>query len=521
MVVLWRKTSKFVQLGKINYMKRFIFSLSKSFFKAFRENEYIEDLRKRYPNFFLFLKKRLSKDGRYGLSFSLNVGLAIFIFLFFLGVAQDIVFRDPLVEADSRIMNLISSLRDIQTAKLFLFFTYLGNIQVIASLGVVVLLVLALSGKWRMAKLFFASVISGEFLYYFIKILIHRTRPDISFSLIPRDGYAFPSGHATSAMVFYGMLGFLLWHIFRKRWQKIFITLLVMGIIFMVGFSRIYLGVHWTSDVLAGWSLGLVILILFVAIYEERGKFYLEEKRKTFPPKHIAIITISLLFLESLFIYYFYTKHPLQFPSPQEQTIIQIQPNVSDFEKIILSNNFSKFSETLAGERMEPINFIIIGSKKQLVQGFQDSSWCIADDLNARRLLHLAKTAILNQEYLNAPVTPSFYNEHPNDIAFEKANEALTVRKRHHIRFWLTNFQYGNEPVWVATASFDKGIKYFVTHSIQPDIDTEREYIYKDLIKNGKVQEEDKIQLVSPTLGQNQSGDQFFSDGETYILTLE
>ncbi len=476
-------------------MKRFVSSLSKSFFKAFCENEYIENLHKKYPKLFLFLKKRFSKNERYNLSFSLNVGLAFLVFLFFLGLAQDIIFLDHFVKVDTRIMNLVSNLRDIQTAKFFLFFTYLGNVQVIASLGVVVLAVLALSGKWRMVKLFFASVISGEFLYYFIKLLIHRTRPDISFSLIPRDGYAFPSGHATSSIIFYGMLGFLLWHLFRKRWQKILITLLVIAVIFTVGFSRIYLGVHWTSDVLAGWSLGLAVLILFIAIYKKRGKFYSEEKRKTLPKERIAVIAVGLLILESLFIYYFYTKHPLQIPSPQKQTIVQIQPDVSDFEKIIFGDNFSKFSETLAGERMEPISFVIIGSKEQLVQSFQDSGWFMADNLNSQRLLYLATTAILNKEYLNAPVTPSFYDKKPNDITFEKPTEAFTVRERHHIRFWLTDLQYGNEPVWVATASFDNGIRYFVTYSIAPDIDTEREYVHDDLVKNNKAREEDKIQI--------------------------
>lgn len=502
-------------------MKHFIFSLSKSFFKAFRKNEYIENLQKKYPKLFLFLKKRLSKNEKYGLSFSLSVGLAFLIFFFFLGLAQDIIFRDPFVEADTRIMNLVSSLRDIQTAKLFLFFTYLGNVQVIASLGVVVLAVLALAGKWRMAKLFFVSIISGEFLYYSIKLLIHRTRPDINFSLIPRDGYAFPSGHATTSIIFYGMLGFLLWHLFRKRWQKILISLLAIAVIFMVGFSRIYLGVHWTSDVLAGWSLGLSVLLFFIAIYKESGRFYLEEKRKTLSQERIAVIAVGLLILESLFICYFYTKHPLQFPSPQKQTIVQIQPNVPDFEKIIFSKNFTKFSETLAGEQMEPISLIVIGSKEQLVQSFQDSGWFMADNLNSQRLLHLAMAAILNKEYLNAPVTPSFYDKKPNDVAFEKSTEALTVRKRHHIRFWLTDFQYGNDPVWVATASFDNGIRYFVTHSIAPDIDTEREYVFNDLVKNNKAKEEDKIQIVPPTLGQNQSGDQFFTDGKVYILSIE
>lgn len=263
------------------------------------------------------MEKSLSNNRSYGLPLSLNIGLALVFFILFLGLAQNIILQGSFVKVDMEIMNLVSSLRDIQTAKLFLFFTCLGNNQIIISLGVIVLIVLGLSGKWRMAKLLLASVISGELLYYFIKILIHRARPDISFSLIPSGGYAFPSGHATTSMIFYGMLGFILWRLFRKRWQKILITILFIVIVFMVGFSRVYLGVHWTSDVLAGWSLGLIILLLFIAIYKNHEKSYSEEKDEILPQKQIAAIAIGLLILESVFLFYFYVKHPLQIPDPQ------------------------------------------------------------------------------------------------------------------------------------------------------------------------------------------------------------
>lgn len=503
-------------------MKRLISSLLKSFRRAFRENEYVENLRNKYPRFFQFLEKRLSRNERYGLSFSFYIGLAFLILFFFLGIAQDIIFRDPFVEVDVRIMNLVASLRDIQTAKFFLFFTYLGNIQIIASLGIIILILLWLSGKWRMAKLFFVSIISGEFLYYLVKLLIHRTRPDISFSLIPRDGYAFPSGHATISIIFYGMLGFLLWHLAKKRWQKSLIAFAVMTIVFLVGFSRVYLGVHWTSDVLAGWSFGLSVLILFIAIYNERGKSYLEEERKSLLSRQaISVLAVALIFLEGLFIYYFYTKHPLQFPAPQSQSTVQVRPSLSSLESVIASKDFSKFSETLSGQQMEPISFFMIGSKEQLVKSFEDSGWFQADEVNPQRLVLLAKTAIFNQKYLTAPVTPAFYDKKSNNLAFEKPTESLTVKQRHHIRFWLTDLKYGNDPVWVATASFDDGLKYFVTHKIKPDVDTEREFIYNDLVRNNKVREEEKIQFVSPMLGQNQSGDQFFTDGKAYIIIFD
>jgi undecaprenyl-diphosphatase len=263
------------------------------------------------------MEKSPSGNAKCNLPFSLHIGLAFLVFIFFLGLAQNIMLQGSFVKVDMEIMNLVSNLRNIQIAKFFLFFTYLGNTQIIVSLVIIVLVILGLSGKWRIAKLSLVSVISGEVLYYFIKLLIQRDRPDVSFSLISSGGYSFPSGHATCSIIFYGILGFLLWRLFRKRWQKILITLLVVVIVFMIGFSRIYLGVHWTSDVLAGWSLGLIVLLLFIAIYKKHEEAYSEEKNRILPQKQIVAIAIGLLILESLFFCYFYVKHPLQIPGPQ------------------------------------------------------------------------------------------------------------------------------------------------------------------------------------------------------------
>ena len=113
----------------------------------------------------------------------------------------------------------------------------------------------------------------------------------------------------------------------------------------------------------------------------------------------------------------------------------------------------------------------------------------------------LAKTAILNQTYSTAPMTPSFYGAEPNDYGFEKQTDKNSVRARHHTRFWKTTYETPLGVLYVGTASLDTGLKWGITHAIAPDIDTERDLFVSDTQKAGVVTEEKLIPFVSPTLG--------------------
>ncbi|MCX6813132.1 MAG: LssY C-terminal domain-containing protein [Candidatus Azambacteria bacterium] len=500
-------------------MKNFLLSLQKSFSDAVRNNEYFIRLKQKYPRLFALIRRQLSFKEPRGPAFSIGIILSVIAFIYFLGITQDVLAHDPFVTADVRIMNLVAALRTLETAQILLFFTYLGNWQFITSLGIVILIILWLSGKKRMTIFFFGAVVSGEIIYTVLKQLLHRTRPDIGYSLIARNGYAFPSGHAVVSLIFYGMIGLFLWKLLKKRWQKLTATIAAITLVFLIGFSRVYLGAHWTSDVVAGWAVGFSILALFAAYFWELEKFNPELKK--IMRKSFIVVGFCLLTLEGLFIYFFYRGHPLQIQKPPNRPIMVAASTFNNLQKTIQDNSFPKFSETLVGQKMEPISFIIVSSKETLKRAFQQAGWFVADEQNANTLYHLVIAAILNQSYPTAPVTPSFLNAQPNTIAFEKPTEAQTVRERHHIRFWLTNFRYDNDPVWVATASFDQNIRYFITHAIRPDIDTEREFIKDELLKTGNINKTQEIQLVPRLLGENQSGNQFFTDGKAYIIIVK
>ncbi|MEO6711635.1 MAG: phosphatase PAP2 family protein [Planctomycetota bacterium] len=136
--------------------------------------------------------------------------------------------------------------------------TALGGFTAITLLTLAVTGGLALNGKGRTALTALFAIIGGVGINYFLKELFHRARPD----LVPHGSYvtssSFPSGHSLLSAVTYLTLGAVLARVQPTRALKIYVFALASILTGLVGFSRVYLGVHWPSDVLAGWTAGLI-----------------------------------------------------------------------------------------------------------------------------------------------------------------------------------------------------------------------------------------------------------------------
>lgn len=99
-----------------------------------------------------------------------------------------------------------------------------------------------------------------------LKEIVHRPRPE-GFRLIAETGYSFPSGHSMVAMAFYGLLAWMVWHYERDHFVKHLCLAGFALVIVAVGLSRIYLGVHYASDVLAGFCVSLAWLAFYTKVF--------------------------------------------------------------------------------------------------------------------------------------------------------------------------------------------------------------------------------------------------------------
>ena len=147
--------------------------------------------------------------------------------------------------------------------------TALGSFSVLTILVVGVVAFLVLVGNRRTALFLTASVLGGTIVSTILKILFDRPRPDLT-AVAEAFTASFPSGHATISAVVYLTLGAILAEIAATRRLTIFLFSAAAFLTIIVGLSRIYLGVHFPTDVVAGWSIGsawaLLCLLVFSAV---------------------------------------------------------------------------------------------------------------------------------------------------------------------------------------------------------------------------------------------------------------
>ena len=173
--------------------------------------------------------------------------ILIFVFISYL------VLNDKTVLFDSFIYNII--LRNEFLTYFFKFITMFGSGIVI---GIICLIFLIKNRKCGI--LITINAVNILILNVFLKLVFTRDRP-FDLMIIDESGYSFPSGHAMMSLGFYGFVIYLIWH-FKLSNRKIFS--LVLGLlIFLIAISRIYLGVHYASDVIAGFVISLAYLILY------------------------------------------------------------------------------------------------------------------------------------------------------------------------------------------------------------------------------------------------------------------
>jgi hypothetical protein len=272
--------------------------------------------------------------------------------------------------------------------------------------------------------------------------------------------------------------------------------------------------VHYPTDVFASILFGASLLTLFITAIEIAIRYKLwGQGLKRFSNKLLGIVPLVVI-LFSL----------VASPALIKIKPVTAMPSFTTLPMIDTTaiKRLPPYSETLTGKTMEPVSFIYIGSRQQIEQLFLSHGWYRADPSTVSNTLKALAVGFQGRQYLNAPVTPSFLDTKPEDLAFQKPTASNTLRQRHHTRLWQTGFKLPDgSDVWEATASFDEGIEFagaakLPTHHIAPDIDAERGYIISSL----GLHNVHYVQIVNPQAGKNASGDIFFTDGKAAIAKL-
>ncbi|HEX6545812.1 MAG TPA: LssY C-terminal domain-containing protein [Bryobacteraceae bacterium] len=182
-------------------------------------------------------------------------------------------------------------------------------------------------------------------------------------------------------------------------------------------------------------------------------------------------------------------------------------------------------TETRRGAKSDLVNLTFFGTRDQIKNAFLSAGWMTAQDLDVRTDVKTFLAVADHHSYRRGPVSTLMIAGETPALVFEK--EMNTFSKRHHIRIWRTTQTYMGSPVWIGAATHDVGIVFSkeektFSHSVDPDIDLEREKIVNDLVFTGDVRAWGIIpRQDAPHKFQNATGDNLFTDGRIAAVWLK
>lgn len=191
----------------------------------------------------------------------------IIVFICLLGIIGIIcnLFSKNTMKIDTLGYRLISNLISDKTIPIAKAITNFGGTIGLIIINITVCIVLALNKNKIIGYFILLNTVISLLLNQVLKRIVQRPRPT-GYRLIEETGYSFPSGHSMVSMAFYGFCIYLIFRNVKNKYIKYGSIILLSLLIILIGMSRIYLGVHYTSDVIAGYLASIAYLTIFIDI---------------------------------------------------------------------------------------------------------------------------------------------------------------------------------------------------------------------------------------------------------------
>jgi hypothetical protein len=188
--------------------------------------------------------------------------------------------------------------------------------------------------------------------------------------------------------------------------------------------------------------------------------------------------------------------------------------------------NLPLTTQTGDGTPGDPLNFALVGTRREVVQCLVAGGWRPADPLSLKSSLEIVEASVLGKPYETAPVSNLFLWGRKQDLAFEKP-VGSNPRQRHHVRFWESTERDANgRPLWGGAAIFDRAVELSrrtgqVTHQIDGDIDRERDTLARDLSGTQRLLGQSYLDNFQPVRsGRNGGGDRWHTDGRLFLAIV-
>ena len=186
------------------------------------------------------------------------------LIIYVLGKLSNEVLEKEAFAFDKTILLWIHSFANPTLDRIMIFITGLGNPNTVVVISTIILALLLWRKYYQEAKIFLLDCLGGVVLSYGLKLVFSKTRPDLWRSPITETSYSYPSGHALGSTILYGFLAYLL----ATRYPQFswLIYALAGLLIFAIGLSRLYLGVHWATDIIGGYCIGFLWVMFCITM---------------------------------------------------------------------------------------------------------------------------------------------------------------------------------------------------------------------------------------------------------------
>jgi undecaprenyl-diphosphatase len=343
--------------------------------------------------------------------------------------------------------------------------TELSDTKVVVAVMIVVLLWLLWKRAWRTAAYWLVAIDGASALNTVIKVALHRARPgELLYS--GWSAFSFPSGHSTVNVVLYGFLAFLIAREIRPVW-RLAVALGAATLIFLIAFSRLYLGAHWFSDVLGGLAFGSAWLALL-------SLFYLRRQAERIGSEGLLALGCAALILAGGFNIYrsHATDSSRYIVKVETPTMAATDWWASDWQQLPVRRI------DLTGETNEPLTFQWAGGLQELQDVLQRNGWRTSaawTPLNALNWL----TA--HTDPADLPVIPLYASGRPPKLTLVRPHgDGAPAGARLMLRLWVVDFELTNgrtAPLWIGSVveeRFSHPLSLVTLSSTQPDVNAPR-----------------------------------------------
>jgi len=231
-----------------------------------RVARYWDLFRDRHPATAKFIAARFARGEYLGLHLTVGFLISLAALWIFAGVTEDVVSHDPLTNFDLALTTWIRAHTTPLGDRIFTLVSLIGSPIAMAAVGTVGAVLIIVRRKWLELAAWVAGFIGAGVLSLILKIVIRRPRPVGATAFLHGESFSFPSGHALGSLVGYGMLAYVIGSSWitttRGRFRLVIATAVL---VVAIGISRLYLGVHYFSDVVGGYAVGVLWLSVCIS----------------------------------------------------------------------------------------------------------------------------------------------------------------------------------------------------------------------------------------------------------------